>query len=910
MMPMMMTQSPPKCLSIFDNIFHVINLIRSLLREKKVAHYFVTIPPFLPLENISKDIPVSQIPQHLVSNPLLLSKHSILGAGLEHHSFLGRILHLSPTQYDKKFIEMFQDPTRQTRPVFEGKVNETRKLVNNIQASVSDMILTMLKAGGISKDKTLQFLKYVTIYNKEAGKDRPHPLKAASDGFMCNLGAVVLQLVAPILSDKSKLSKVDFQFLFSEDGQNLMDYTENTKLTNINAIQAYQFQQSPSQSETSTVLSVPGGTASTTIAGDITVTTVTTATTTTPTTTEFSFITQSFFICWRVLHLGFINQYNRYIHILRGLSHYQDGLASAEPHAMHYFYQKILSDVSLLDDNLMKDILRFASAASDVLYQQLLLLESQEKLFATQVNNSWLIAPPATTTIIINTSKSSSFLLSFLLTIPEHFIEDLVSIPLFVAKTLPQHLLDTNLLSILQVILYFLRRPWALPSPHLRAKLAQVLYHVYLPVVARGKHEEMYTHMKSMDGMHTNLLAMNEEAQQYLAPALLLLYGDVERTGFYEKFGHRRNIMIVLKHLWTLTSHRNAFRGIATDNGPPIIITTTTNIENQIDAMDVVDTAAVTTTTNNNNNSARSPHAITSVITPMSAASSSSSSSTNIIVEDPSKSSFVRFANGLMNETNSLVATTLDKLADIRRMHILLNLLPGGNSATLEQQQQEWQLLSEEEKKRQLEIHEQHESECKGSATLCLETLHMINYLTSDDIIKQPFLLDAILPRFTSCLLNVLQRLVGSKSVDYKVANMEKYEFQPKEMLKEIIEIMVHFYDTETFWKSVAQDSFYQDGKPLEKALNTVLKHQLVSEENRMKMSHLISGVQQSRIAIVDYETLANDAPDEFLDPLLSTLMKDPVYLPTSGTIVDRATISQHLLNTEIGKTETRSILL
>lgn len=39
----------------------------------------------------------------------------------------------------------------------------------------------------------------------------------------------------------------------------------------------------------------------------------------------------------------------------------------------------------------------------------------------------------------------------------------------------------------------------------------------------------------------------------------------------------------------------------------------------------------------------------------------------------------------------------------------------------------------------------------------------------------------------------------------------------------------------------------------------------------------------------------------EFLDPLLSTLMRDPVLLPTSGTIVDRSTISQHLLNDPTG---------
>ncbi|MBN6743298.1 hypothetical protein JKG47_23120, partial [Acidithiobacillus sp. MC6.1] len=39
------------------------------------------------------------------------------------------------------------------------------------------------------------------------------------------------------------------------------------------------------------------------------------------------------------------------------------------------------------------------------------------------------------------------------------------------------------------------------------------------------------------------------------------------------------------------------------------------------------------------------------------------------------------------------------------------------------------------------------------------------------------------------------------------------------------------------------------------------------------------------------------EIPDEFLDPLLYTLMRDPVILPVSRTTVDRNTIRSHLLS-------------
>lgn len=42
-------------------------------------------------------------------------------------------------------------------------------------------------------------------------------------------------------------------------------------------------------------------------------------------------------------------------------------------------------------------------------------------------------------------------------------------------------------------------------------------------------------------------------------------------------------------------------------------------------------------------------------------------------------------------------------------------------------------------------------------------------------------------------------------------------------------------------------------------------------------------------------ETYA-DACDEFLDPIMSTLMSDPVILPSSRVTVDRSTIARHLL--------------
>jgi ubiquitin conjugation factor E4 A len=43
-------------------------------------------------------------------------------------------------------------------------------------------------------------------------------------------------------------------------------------------------------------------------------------------------------------------------------------------------------------------------------------------------------------------------------------------------------------------------------------------------------------------------------------------------------------------------------------------------------------------------------------------------------------------------------------------------------------------------------------------------------------------------------------------------------------------------------------------------------------------------------------EALA-EAPDDFVDPISCAVMDDPVQLPTSGKVVDRATITRILLS-------------
>ena len=208
--------------------------------------------------------------------------------------------------------------------------------------------------------------------------------------------------------------------------------------------------------------------------------------------------------------------------------------------------------------------------------------------------------------------------------------------------------------------------------------------------------------------------------------------------------------------------------------------------------------------------------------------------------------------------------------------------------------------MSEEERTTIEERHKQHEYECKASAELSVETLNMLNYLTSDEVIRVPFLTDAILSRFVSLLLSVLQKIVGSKSLDIKVDNMHKYNFEPKVVLTEVSKSMVHFFDDEKFCAAVAEDSFYFEGIPLKKAIQTVSKFGLITPAELGQFRILAESVARKRESVIDSDTIVENAPPQYIDTMMASLMRDPVRLPTSGNILDRSTIEQCLLNDPI----------
>jgi len=287
-------------------------------------------------------------------------------------------------------------------------------------------------------------------------------------------------------------------------------------------------------------------------------------------------------MCVRSLHLSLVASTAYHTNLLRQVSHTHWNVqqrnedVATDPNFNQILSMQFANEVSLLAPEMLNDALRLFNLSAGMLLQ------------------------------------ISDKVLPFM---PEHMVDDICHFVVFVTKFSVKQLEGVDLSNVFKVVVKLLSPQYAniVRNYNLRAKLGDVLHDVYLP--SKSSSRSSVPTSVSCDpkmGGQPYLLS-DPSAQENLAPSLLLLYGEVEHTGYSEKMGHRANIASLLQFLWESTEHRSAFRRI-TQN----------------------------------------------------------------------KDSFIKFANGIMNEMNSLIVTVMEKLPEIRRVQLQMS------------NAQEWSSLSEE----------------------------------------------------------------------------------------------------------------------------------------------------------------------------------------------------------------------
>ncbi|KAG2519761.1 hypothetical protein JM16_007023 [Phytophthora kernoviae] len=723
--------NPPSLMSNFYNNMHVLTV---LCRNKALATVFTKIPGFL-----------------LTPGP------PMTGRRLQDATALGLLLRFSCGQ-DPAITQMFSNITKRTKNDVDNSILSIRNKLDGVQTTVSDIVTSLLKAGGPAREQVLAWMEQAMQVNAERAKENPDVNIASTNGTFVNITMVLLRLCGPFLSPKSKkIHLIKSEYLATQNP--LFPFDETKLVTNTD-------EPASSQQDTRQVTNAA----------------------------DFNFITRCYFITARAMHLGPVAISGQYMRLLRQLSYFQSRMngPNADPRMRAHFDQmaaaKMIMDAELLHPDFLHEMIRFS-------------------LLTCSVVNAICIESDAADTGVITLPLPTpdTKMNAVLKHIPEHLVDDLCSVLKFVARLQPKALHSFELNELLKMILIFLSSPGYVHSPHLRAKMSEVLFHIFLPSEESEERETAGT------AFGVELLMTDPLAQRHLAPCLLGLYGDVEHTGFYEKLEHRYNIACLLKYLWKLEGHKPAFLLIAED-----------------------------------------------------------------------RVNFVKFAHGLMNHINGLVTDALTALPEIK---------------LLQEEMQDvarWMALDETVREQKQSLLSDKERTVTSSLQLANETIHMMSYLTSE--IQEPFVkMPELEDRLVSMLNSVLVKLAGPRGLELKVNNPEQYKFRPKVMLKEIVETLLHFSHYPSFLEAVATNGFY-DSQVFRKCTHIVARTQLLEPSDIQKFEVFIGDVEKAAEGAANLEETLGEIPEEFLDPLVFTLMKDPVLLP-SGYTMDRSCISQHLLN-------------
>ncbi|XWS32925.1 hypothetical protein CRYUN_Cryun22dG0032500 [Craigia yunnanensis] len=226
-----------------------------------------------------------------------------------------------------------------------------------------------------------------------------------------------------------------------------------------------------------------------------------------------------------------------------------------------------------------------------------------------------------------------------------------------------------------------------------------------------------------------------------------------------------------------------------------------------------------------------------------------------------------------------------------RPVHVALSMLEAEMSNIAE-----WERRPPQERQERTRLFHSHENIIRIDMKLANEDVSMLAF-TSEQI-TAPFLLPEMVERVVSMLNYFLLQLVGPQRKSLTQKDPEKYEFRPKVLLKQMVRIYVLARgDT----KNIFPAAISSDGRSYNEQLFSAAADVLwrIGEDGRIIKDFIELGAKAKAAASEDMDTEAalGDIPDEFLDPIQYTLMKDPGILPSSRIIIDRPAIQRHLLS-------------
>ena len=244
---------------------------------------------------------------------------------------------------------------------------------------------------------------------------------------------------------------------------------------------------------------------------------------------------------------------------------------------------------------------------------------------------------------------------------------------------------------------------------------------------------------------------------------------------------------------------------------------------------------------------------------------------------------FAVFINRLMNDVTFLLDDALEKLTELHVKQAEMD----DHSA--------WHQRPAQERQEFESIVRTIQAQIRSDLGLGHEFLRLFIMFTKET--SGSFMMPEIVDRLAAMLDYNLDVLVGPRCQDLKVKDPKAVGFDPRSLLSEILSVILNLAPHEEFAAAMARDGRSYSREIFSKAASIAQRHMLKSPVDIDALAQLVDRVEKIKAQEAMEEEDLGEVPDDFLDPLLATIMRDPVRLPASRAVIDRSTIKAHLLS-------------
>ncbi|KAL1612230.1 Ubiquitin conjugation factor E4 [Paraconiothyrium brasiliense] len=245
---------------------------------------------------------------------------------------------------------------------------------------------------------------------------------------------------------------------------------------------------------------------------------------------------------------------------------------------------------------------------------------------------------------------------------------------------------------------------------------------------------------------------------------------------------------------------------------------------------------------------------------------------------------FVQFVNLLLNDVTYVLDESFTAFTQIHDLSLeLKDPQPEGDANA--RQEKEDKLAAAKDK-------------AKNYMMITNETVAMLKLFT--ETLSDSFTKKEVVVRLAHMLDYNLALLVGPNKSKLKVENMQEYGWDPRAMLADISDVYLNLQEKKTFIDAVATDERSYRAEYWETAETILKRFALKSPEQLAEWSQLAEIIRKTKEEIEAEDADLGEIPEEYTDPLMATLMEDPVILPRSRQTVDRTTVRGMLLSDPI----------